>query len=184
MPEYQDKGRYVGRIVNQGISKSREKGTPCVVIEFNVLAQVTGPNTEVEVANQYKRTCTIWLTERTQEFATRDLANLGFTDFYTLDQINLGHPDMIDLRGREVHFYCRHEAARDGSGKIYENWSVALQGGDSEVEMLPVERSEVRRLDALFAKGKKSQRPAARVAASKPAPNAHGAVVDDTDVPF
>jgi hypothetical protein len=183
MPEYQDKGRYVGKIIGQGISKSREKQTPCVLIEFQVIAQCTGPTTEAEVANQYRRTCTIWLTDKTEEYATRDLATLGFKDFYTLDQINVGHPDCINLIGQEAQFYCRHEAARDGSGKIYERWSVAFEP-EAPAEYLPVERAEVRRLDALFAKGKK---PAARPAADpQPAPavNAHGVQVDDDDIPF
>ena len=51
-------------------------------------------------------------------------------------------------------------------------------------EYLPVERAEVRRLDALFAKGKK---PAARqVAGPQAAPvvNAHRVKIDDDDVPF
>jgi hypothetical protein len=183
MPEYQDKGRYVGKIIGQGISKSREKQTPCVVIEFQVVAQITGPTTEVDVTNQYRRTCTIWLTEKTEEYATRDLATLGFTDFYTLDQINIGHPDCISLIGKEAQFYCRHEAAKDGSGKVYERWSVAFTP-ESEVEYLPVDRSELRRLDALFAKGKKRSASGPTVQRT-PAPAAtEGAGITDDDIPF
>ena len=185
MPEYQDKGRYVGKIINQGISKSREKGTPCALIEFQVVAQVTGPNAEIGVANQYRRTCTIWLTDKTEEYATRDLSSLGFSDFYTLDQLNIGHPDCINLIGHEAEFYCRHEEAKDGSGKVYERWSLALTGY-SEVEYLPVDRSEIRRLDALFAKGKKSARPATPppTAPQGAIVNAHGVEIDDDSIPF
>jgi hypothetical protein len=182
MPEYADKTRYLGRIVNQGLSQSREKKTPCAIIRFEVLGRVTGPGTEEAVEHNYERDCTIWLTEKTLEFAERDLNNLGFGDFYTLEQINLTHPDCINLTGKEVEFYCQHEAAKDGSGKVYERWSVALQGGKSTpLEFSPVERPEVRRLDALFAKGKKTTKPMPVAVTAK---NAHGAEIDDGDVPF
>ena len=180
MPEYADKARYVGCITNQGLSKSQQKGTPCAVIEFQVMARVTGPSSVEDVPNKYKRTATIWLTEKTQEYAERDLANLGFVDFYTVEQLNLGHEDCIDLRGREVDFYCRHEASQNGDGKVYERWSVALQG-ERELEIIAVEKPEVRRLDALFAKGKKPTEKPVPVA-QRQADFAPG--ITDDDVPF
>lgn len=174
---YKDRTRYVGRITDQGLSKSTQKQTPCALIGFEVMREVTGPDETAEVERRFRRTCTIWLTEKTREYAERDLTTLGFVDFWTFEQLNLSHPDCMDLRGREIEFFCKHEAGNDGN--VYERWSVALQGG-SALEFQPVERAEVRGLDALFGKGKRPRTPAPVATA----PNAHGAAIDDDDLPF
>lgn len=113
------KGTYKCRVEGQAISKSKDKGTPCVEVVFSVLASADPVNkTEKPVDTSYKRKATVWLTEKTfEKFAKGQLQAIGWdgTTLSALDPSNAGYQD---LTGNEFYGYCSHKGE-------FEEWGIS-----------------------------------------------------------
>lgn len=187
MGAYYDQGRYWCRITDQALSESKEKKTPCLALTFQVLGRVNeaDPDGELERCLNYERTCYIYLTEKTMEFAVETLKVLGF-DKPSLKYLDLSVTGACDLRNSEVVMKCGIE---DYQGKSMERWSVYRERG--AMEHAPLEKTKLRQLDALFGKSLK----AAAASSSKPVeqpepvsmtvnPNHSITAPETDDVPF
>ncbi len=167
---YYEPGRYWCKIVNQQLGKA-STGNPQIVITFQVLGKVDLADPEgnlLRVNNDYERSYFRTITDKTAEWAVDDLHKLGFTGD-SFGQLNLDHPNCCDLRGSEVSFTCAHEEDNrsDHRGEIKERWSVSGDGGTLKVA--PLADKDVRKLDALFGKALKANKPVAIQPASAPA---------------
>jgi hypothetical protein len=180
------KGRYVGKILNQALSKA-STGTPQLVIRFKVMGvpDPKDPTAYIPDPQQYERTLYRALTEGTMQYVIEDLKTLGFTgeSFRLLDPST---PNFYDMTGMDVDFYCNHETGQDGG--MREKWGLARAPSEFKVETL--EPAKMRELDNLFGKQlKEAFKPAAQPKAkaqTKPQPAAEMAAVGatDDDIPF
>jgi hypothetical protein len=183
MKAFFDEGRYVVQIVDQALGEA-QTGTPQFILKFTVLERVHDDG-DTEAVRNYDRTYYKAITERTIEYLSQDLKNLGFTgtSFRDLDPSS---PTFCNLVGRRVEMYCSHEAR---NGETQEKWGVAFAKRESKpIEAKKIDSAKLRALDNLFGKHLKAgPRPApAPAPAALPAP-ANGYVpqaITDDDVPF
>lgn len=176
MSVFYEKGRYRCRISKQGLTAA-STGTTQFFLQFDVLARVIGPNAEAEV-QQYTRTMFRAITEKTIPYLLEDLQALGFHggSFAELDPDNSSHQSFV---GQEIAMYCNHETDQKGSPR--EKWGVARSAGEMEVR--PPEKTEIRKLDALF--GKQLRAACGTHSNVKPMPQPLGVGASDIDdVPF
>ena len=149
MGTYYTTGGYIGRVVSQSLSESKQKGTPQFVLRVRIVAACDSVTTEaIPLAEnqQHERSVYIYLTEKAMEMALKALKVLGFNrnSLKYLDPEIEGHQD---LTGLEVPLYCKIEQYE---GEDQERWSIS-----TPFESKPVEPSSLKRLDALFSKGLK-----------------------------
>ena len=152
---YYAPGRYWGKIVDHSLEKTKT-GKPQIIVRFAVIGAVDPANPEgnlISTGNPQERTVYRVITEATKPYVEADLERLGF-DGDRLSQLCLTNPDHVDLRGRELAFFCQHEA--DQNGTMRERWSLAF---DNKREIRPLEAKELRQLDAMFGKALKKKTP-------------------------
>jgi len=164
---YYAPGRYWGKIVDHSLEKTKT-GKPQIIVRFAVIGAVDPANPEgnlISTGNPQERTVYRVITEATKPYVEADLERLGF-DGDRLSQLCLTNPDHVDLRGRELAFFCQHEA--DQNGTMRERWSLAF---DKKREIRPLEAKELRQLDAMFGKAlKKTPVPTTRQTPPKQQP--------------
>lgn len=163
---YYDPGRYWGKVTNQQLGQT-STGKPQIVISFTVLGKVNPADPEGELlpcGANYERSVFRVITDKTAEWASQDLAKLGFTGERFSD-VNLSSTTACDMRGNEAAFYCVHD---EHEGKVREKWQVASDGGGLEVK--PLDAKESRQLDAMFGKFLKKNGKSAATPATKKAP--------------
>jgi hypothetical protein len=91
------------------------------------------------------------------------LKALGY-NYATFDQIDAGHPQAFKFTGKEITVRCAHETFE---GKTREKWSFAFGGG---LEIKPLEKGAVSKLNALFGSKLKQALGATTAAPARPAP--------------
>ena len=164
---YYAPGRYWGKIVDHSLEKTKT-GKPQIIVRFAVIGAVDPANPEgnlISTGNPQERTVYRVITEATKPYVEADLERLGF-DGDRLSQLCLTNPDHVDLRGRELAFFCQHEA--DQNDTMRERWSLAF---DKKREIRPLEAKELRQLDAMFGKAlKKTPVPTTRQTPPKQQP--------------
>lgn len=176
---FYERGRYLGRVVGQGLSES-SKGTPQIVIRFKVLEFESGD----PVNQQYERTVYRAITEKTMPYVTADLKVLG----YTRDSFKFLDPKVQGFHsfdGQEAIFVCNHEP--DLQGDLREKWGIAPAEGAAFEIKKPLEAKKLRDLDSLFGKqlreGVRSAQPEKAQTATAVVDNGPPNDFDD-DVPF
>lgn len=165
-------GRYRCEITNHGLTKA-STGTVQIVIKFRVLESI---NPRVPIEQNYERMAFLPVTEKTMEYLIPKLEALG----YSRDSIrflDLDNPQCHDLRGTTAEFFCKHEAGQDGS--MRERWDVCTPS--AAMELKPPDPQDIRRLDMLFGRARKTGSPASRPKDIPPS-SSDEAITDD-DVP-
>ncbi len=189
---YCEMGRYWGRVTHQKLGKS-SNGNPQIMVSFVILGKVNAADPEgdlLPVTQQYERTVFRVITDKTIEWVMQDLDKLGWTgeDWATFDE---GHPQCCSIVGAELAFSCKHEA-HYLTGEPREVWSVAQD--NPGLAVVPLETSELRKLNALFGKALKGRQKSepkaqpARTPATPPPIGSEAAAVEaaeaDDGVPF
>lgn len=178
-------GKYLCRIVKQSI-QAAQTGTPQVVLEIEPLGQINpsrpGDLMPVDDPGSYFPRMFWAITEKTIEFVVPKLAKLGYNhdDF---DHLDPEHPEAVQFAGTEIVCECKLETY---NGKTRERWDLPF-----ESEAIPVEKNELKKLNALFGKhlkplkqnSAKAAAPDPQLTPTKPqfkAPEKHS----DAEIPF
>lgn len=175
---YYPQGVYVGRVVRQELGASTQKGTPQFVVTFQIVDALDQFGASCGLQTSYERSVYLYLTEKAMDIALGALKVLGFnkTSLKYLDPDEAGFVDFTD---KEVELYCKHE---EWEGEPRERWSINTPREPRESK--PVDKSDLRKLDALFGKALKAQ----AAPESQPAPDANKAMqeaaTNDSDCPF
>lgn len=153
-PEYPE-GGYLGKVTQQALVKSQNKGTPQLVIRFTVESKADGSDS----GPKRERTMYRAITANTAQYVQEDLAKLGFTGS-SLSELDPNSPKFsFDLTGREIAVYCKHEA--DQESNLREKWQLSRSFA---IEGEPV--TDYESLDAMFDFSSKPK-PATKAAAPK-----------------
>jgi hypothetical protein len=187
-PHYQP-GRYWGKIIDHAVGQTKN-GHPQIVIRFAVIGGVNPADPEGELINvgvSQERTMYRVITDKTVPYVQEDMKRLGLEG--SPRQLDLNEDCAVDIRGKELAFFCKHEPTQDNSG-LREVWSLAM-------ERKPIERLDakgLRALDAMFGKAKppksNGDKPAQRpevgpgVSNSQRAAAANAADANDGSIPF
>lgn len=151
MSTFYEPGIYRCNVTRQALSQSKN-GNPQFILTFMIKEQVSvkDPGITREVPTQYERSIWMTITEKTADFVTDDLARLGFVgvSFGGLDPET---PDFHDFTGLVLDVECYHDT---WDGQVREKWRLVREGG---MEFDPLEKSAVRKLDAMFGKALKSK---------------------------
>lgn len=161
-------GRYWGCITNQRLGES-SGGFPQLIIDFEILGRIKpeDPEGDLEVCEKSEQTVYRVITEKSVDWVMQDLEKLGFYG-ESFRRFDLNEPNAVDLRGKELAFYCDHNEYPAGSGQIKQKWSIASDGTEK-----PLEDKAVRQLDAMFGAGLKSlPKPKAEEPKAEPAEDA------------
>lgn len=180
MSVYYSSGPYIGRVLEQALGESKNKGTPQLVLKFQIINEVDRITGErLELREQQERWVYIYLTEKAMDMALKALKALG----YRKNSLRFLDPTIEgfhNFAGTEVELYCKHE---EYEGEQQERWSV-----NTPFESKPVDASSIRKLDALFGKGLKelvaSGDPKATGKVNDALEEAAAAVQGKDDIPF
>lgn len=179
-------GRYVCEVTAQAMGET-SKGNPQFVLQVKVLGtpDPKDPESYIPAAQQYTRTHYRAITEKTIEYFTADLKQLGFRG-ESFRQLDPNTPNFHDFRGQVIDMICTHE--NDQNGQPRERWGIARSiAGELQVKALEPKR--LRELDNLFGKHLKGLKENGAPAGPIPPPVPPGPVapapgIDDDDVPF
>lgn len=147
MGVYYPSGPYIGKVLEQNLGESKNKGTPQLVLKFQIINEVdriSGERLELERCEE--RWVYLYLTEKAMDMALKSLKALGYKRS-SLKYLDPNVDGFQDLAGTEVELYCKHE---EYEGDLNERWSISTPR-----ETKPVDASSLRKLDALFGKGLK-----------------------------
>ncbi len=149
---YYPVGRYVGRVVRQELGASAQKGTPQFAVTFQIIDALDQFGASCGVQSIYERTVYIYFSksQKAMEISAEALKTLGFNKS-SLKYLDPDTDGYCDFTGVEVELYCKHE---DYEGESRERWSINTPRAPRESK--PVDKSELRKLDALFGKAFKS----------------------------
>jgi hypothetical protein len=137
-PQYPE-GGYIGKIVQQALVKSKNKGTPQLVIRFTVESKADGSDS----GPRRERTMYRVITANTTQYVQEDLTKLGFTGT-SISEVDPNSPKFsFDLTGKEIGVYCKHEA--DPESNLSEKWQLRRTFA---IEGEPV--TDYESLDAMF----------------------------------
>lgn len=137
-PQYPE-GGYIGKVVQQALVKSKNKGTPQLVIRFTVESKADGGDS----GPRRERTMYRVITANTTQYVQEDLAKLGFTGS-SISEVDPNSPKFsFDLTGKEIAVYCKHEA--DPESNLSEKWQLSRTFA---IEGEPV--TDYESLDAMF----------------------------------
>lgn len=170
-------GNYSATVLQQQFGESEKKGTPYFALTIRPDEMDVGEPEMVSVDSQ-ERTVFIYLTEGTIDFAVRDLAAIGFrgASFAELDPSSPNHHSFVN---QKIPVYCKHE---NYEGKTKEKWQISSGGGSINHKAL--DKTGVRRLDALFGKTLKAAAKPGNGKATSGAARKPAAAVNDDDIPF
>lgn len=146
---YYPPGNYLATITSQAMSASKEKGTPCLVLQFTVdkpLGVAQPP------MNVYERTMKLYITDGTLPHFLKKLGRLGFygQSFKQLDPEDEGHHSFI---GKTIEVYCKHDEKDDG--RSFEEWDISTNSAGN-IELAPLPSKALRDLDNRYGKQLKS----------------------------
>lgn len=117
-PHYPE-GGYIGKVTQQALVKSQNKGTPQLVIRFTVESKSDGGDS----GTKHERTMYRAITANTAAYVQEDLQKLGFTGS-SLSEVDPNSPKFaFDLTGKEIGVYCKHEA--DQESNLREKWQLS-----------------------------------------------------------
>lgn len=175
-----EKGRYLCEVVSQCLTES-SKGTPCIEIKFNVVAQQISPN-EMEQVNQNVRTWWGYLSDKAIDRTIKDMKSIGIL----IDSFSDINSPAASIVGNEIVMYCSHE--KDDRNNPKEKWGVAFTFTESK----PLATDKARQLDAMFGAAlKQAKKESASVTAVRTFPKTNSEPppvrsfeVSDDDVPF
>lgn len=137
-PQYPE-GGYIGKVTQQALVKSQNKGTPQLVIRFTVESKADGS----DCGPKQERTMYRAITANTAQYVQEDLAKLGFTGS-SLSEVDPNSPKFsFDLKGQQIGVYCKHEA--DTENNLREKWQLSRTFA---IEGEPV--TDYESLDAMF----------------------------------
>lgn len=180
MKPFYPPGRYVCRIIGQGLGQT-SKNNVQLVLSFIVLGtpDPNDPNKYVPVQSQLERRFYRVLNDNTMPMALEDLRALGFegTSFAQLDS---KHPKAFSFKDLLIDMNCDH-GINQNTGEPREEWAIARSTPLVQEEATP---DKVRELDLVFGKqlaGLKQQKPKQEAA---PVTAGRGLEVTDEDVPF
>lgn len=153
-PQYPE-GGYRGKVVQQALVKSKNKGTPQLVIRFTVESKADGTDS----GPKRERTMYRAITSNTIEYVKEDLQKLGFTGT-SIGEVDPNSPKFsFNMVGQEIGVYCKHEA--DQESNLGEKWQLSRTFG---IEGEPI--TDYESLDAMF---DFSSKPTPKAAAPKKA---------------
>jgi hypothetical protein len=156
-PHYPE-GGYIGKVTQQALVKSQNKGTPQLVIRFTVESKSDGGDS----GTKQERTMYRAITANTAAYVQEDLQKLGFTGS-SLSEVDPNSPKFaFDLTGKEIGVYCKHEA--DQESNLREKWQLSRTFG---IEGEPV--TDYDSLDSMFDFTATAKPKAAAPKQSKPA---------------
>ena len=181
---YYEHGRYRSRIIEQGMSASKN-GKPQFWVK-HVPIGAYEPSSDVchTIEGKYDRTIFWTFTDKTINFIIRDLERLGFqgSSFSRLDPES---PQFVDFRGQEVDTYCSHETYE---GKEREKWGLAKPENGGGAKPKPLDSKATKSLDALYGKKLKEKfgNGSIKPPANDPVPQqpAMASAADSDDIPF
>lgn len=139
-------GRYWGKIIDQKLGES-SGGHPQWEIRFLVLGKVNpaNPDGDLIACPELERTFYRIINENTIEFVLKDCETLDWPLTQPSKQIPTDSPDCIDIRGKELAFYCK--VGQNQQGVSREEWSLAMAGGPATK---PLEQPKQSALDRMF----------------------------------
>lgn len=148
-----EKGLYLGKCISQFMGQSEnDNKTPYFALRFQIMARITREN---ELANTHEgeRTVYLYLSDKAMDMAVEVLTFLGYQkeSLRFLDPTVENHHSFV---GREVDLWCKVETYQ---GDTKEKWSISTPR--EQHQAVPIEQSELRRLDAMFGKALKSKPP-------------------------
>jgi hypothetical protein len=117
-----EKGKYVGRIVDFGIFRSRQgRQLRTAYVDFEVFAQHDPVTGELDEIPPVTRTYYKAITDETIAWVIGDLRAIGYDrqGFRDFDPEAPGAPDLF---GREIDVVCEHDNYR---GTEREKWSIS-----------------------------------------------------------
>lgn len=182
-------GVYQCKVTGQGFGESKTKGTPFFYLDIQPEYQII--NNELHDLPEdcrWVRRFERYLSDNTFEYFLEDMKSIGWEGGALSD---LGPEGSTSFLGAEIKCRCVHEAASDGSGKVYERWMLwrPTSGGIAAPEKT-LDKTGLRKLDAMFGDKLKSAfgakaKPASKPAA-KPAPKQAETVPpgEPADIPF
>ena len=175
-------GIYWGVVTSQSLGKSKNKGTPEIQIRFSIQGIVDPADPEgplIESGSPQERTVYIYVTDKTAEYARKDLESLGY-EGVGFSPVDSDHPNHVSLVGVEHAFRCELDTYE---GNQKEQWRVHRGGR----EVRPLEDKEKRSLDAMWggpAEKKAPKKKTTRKPAEAPDANAAMQEAANDDVPF
>tara|TARA_Y100001963_G_scaffold151549_1_gene234590 strand:- start:101 stop:646 length:546 start_codon:yes stop_codon:yes gene_type:complete len=177
---YADGAAYRCTVTNQVLTKSKEKGTPCLLLTVvpNVFLAANGDEEDLGLNEQFCRLIYIYITEKTIDYALEDLARLGFSG-NKFSQLNPDNDDHHSFVGDVVECYCKHETYE---GETRERWRLS-----SRQRAEALDDKQLSELDVLFGKQMKSRfgnGSSTKRRAKQQNATAAAAQANDDDAPF
>lgn len=150
MAQYQKnypEGAYTVKVVNQVLTQSQQKGTPCLALQVEVL-RAANKNESKGVIYGGKREVKFWLTDKTLDKTKAFLKAAGFNG-HTLAQLDPEHPEFISLEGFEFNCSCKHNVS-ETTGKTYDDFSAYPVKSAWGSDKSKTNTGRLMMLDALF----------------------------------
>lgn len=157
-------GRYRGRVKSQAFGQNENTGNYQIALSFELIGKYDNQG-QLEPCDPQIRTVWRVITDNTAERIGQELYALGFegTSFAQVDRDKAEEAgvEFIDLEGVEADLTMRMDTY---NGQARDRWDLAVLGGLGASAGKPVERKQIREVDAKFGKWLK--------AAAKNAPSA------------
>lgn len=106
MSELMPVGNYHGKIIGHDITQLGDKGTPCVIIDVELVSGRDFEKSEVECEGIQKRVI-YWLTEKALPFSVKSINELGYTGG-NLKGLSLENEESAGLVGTPVRLSIKH----------------------------------------------------------------------------
>jgi hypothetical protein len=110
-------GRYLARVIYQYFGESQQ-GTVKFCLRIQILQNLDRPDAMPRKAPE--REINWWITPKTLNRVTRELAALGYTG-KTLSGLDPDTEGFYDFAGREFEVTCEYEEGQDG--RTWERWT-------------------------------------------------------------
>lgn len=182
---------YQCRITGQGFGESKQKGTPFFYLDIQPEFELVNDKPhDLPEDCRWARRIERYITDKTFDYLVEDLKSIGWQGGPLSDLGPEGSTSFVD---QVIKCRCVLENATDGSDKVFERWMLyrPVGGGTQAPPEKTLDKTGLRKLDALFGDKLKSAfggkaKPAAKPAAKKPAPAQRETVPPgpDADIPF
>jgi hypothetical protein len=188
---FYDEGLHVATVIDQALTESKEKHTPCLVLLVKILGEPgVDPATFVPHDKQYERSIYMYITKATMPFFTETLKTLGF-EGTKITQLDKEEPGSHSFVGDQINVWCKHEDDLEGNQR--ERWQVSR--APQLLQVPPINKKAGRELDSMFAAALRDNRgPKTKVAQDRGGDpgitdadlpgNMQGDNIDDSDLPF
>lgn len=147
--------KYKAQITDWGLSQSKASGTPQIhfIVELMEILDRTTGTFQTITDGLHQRTVYRYLTEDAFDMTMKALEYLGFTNVDDLGVLQRNHPQAIDLFGKQVDVYCKHETYKN---QLQEKWEFDIGGGGFKPKEM--EDAELKKTLAFFNKKVKDYR--------------------------